>query len=96
MRNTRFFKTGTGTAVWSLGDSTPSARPRSQGTARLDLSLPHLEGVPARSCHASILSRNSVSGNPGAVHFEPYPQELVEELSLRKERRLWLCGGQGS
>jgi len=31
--------------------------------------LPHLWGVPPVSCHDRILSRNGVSGNPGAVQF---------------------------
>jgi hypothetical protein len=40
--------------------------------------LPYLWRVSASSCHDPILSKNGVSGNPGAVHFLTRGRELME------------------
>jgi hypothetical protein len=40
-----------------------------------DRAFPHFLGIPLRCTHGSILSRNGVSGNPGAVHFRVRAQE---------------------
>jgi len=41
-------------------------------------SFPHLGGVSACSCHAPILSRNPVSGNPGVIQIERWSHRLPE------------------
>jgi hypothetical protein len=36
---------------------------------RANRPFPQFRGIPLRCVHNSILSRNAVSGNPGAIHI---------------------------